>query len=233
MAQLDLELAATSLTESIQLSLATGQRLAIARGIDSFAALAVLEDDLARAVKLAGAASALRAAGHGLSGSAQARLESLKDNARRALGAARADALVAEGAGLSAHEAVAYALGLRDGAEEAAEPQGPAEPRQQPRPEARANGPAASPRGAANGASRSRAAPLPGLVSASGVLTARELEIARLIARGLSNRGIAAELTISPATAARHVANIFGKLGFTSRAQVAAWAAERESGTHR
>ena len=42
MAQLDLELAATSLTESIQLSLATGQRLAIARGIDSFAALAVL-----------------------------------------------------------------------------------------------------------------------------------------------------------------------------------------------
>ncbi|MGH3411049.1 MAG: response regulator transcription factor, partial [Streptosporangiaceae bacterium] len=72
-----------------------------------------------------------------------------------------------------------------------------------------------------------------GLVSASGVLTAREMEIARLIARGLSNRGIADELTISPATAARHVANIFGKLGFTSRAQVAAWAAEREPGTHR
>ncbi len=55
LAQLDLELAAASLTESIQLSLATGQRLAIARGIDAFAALAVLEDDLARAVKLAGA----------------------------------------------------------------------------------------------------------------------------------------------------------------------------------
>jgi len=38
------------------------------------------------------------------------------------------------------------------------------------------------------------------------------------------------ELVISPATAARHVANIFTKLGFTSRAQVAAWAAQRESG---
>ena len=61
-------------------------------------------------------------------------------------------------------------------------------------------------------------------------LTAREREIAALIARGLSNRGIADELVISPATAARHVANIFAKLGFSSRAQVAAWAAQRESG---
>jgi DNA-binding NarL/FixJ family response regulator len=58
--------------------------------------------------------------------------------------------------------------------------------------------------------------------SASG-LTAREQEIAQLIARGLSNRGIAEELFISPATAARHVANILAKLGLNSRAQVAAW----------
>ena len=55
------------------------------------------------------------------------------------------------------------------------------------------------------------------------VLTPRELEIAQLIARGLSNRAIADELVISPATAARHVANILIKLGFSSRAQVAAW----------
>src|SRR5262249_36981371 len=54
MAETDLELAATSLAESIQLSLATGQRQAIARGIDAFAALALLEDDLPRAVRLAG-----------------------------------------------------------------------------------------------------------------------------------------------------------------------------------
>ena len=64
-------------------------------------------------------------------------------------------------------------------------------------------------------------------------LTAREREIAALIARGLSNRGIADELVISPATAARHVANIFTKLGFSSRAQVAAWAAQREPGGDR
>ena len=47
-----------------------------------------------------------------------------------------------------------------------------------------------------------------------------------LIARGLSNRAIAEELVISPATAARHVANILGKLGLNSRAQVAAWTAD-------
>ena len=40
--------------------------------------------------------------------------------------------------------------------------------------------------------------------------------------RGLSNQAIADELVISRATAARHVANIFTKLGFTSRAQLAA-----------
>ena len=55
-------------------------------------------------------------------------------------------------------------------------------------------------------------------------LTPREHEIVRLIARGLSNREIADELVISPATAARHVANILAKLGFSSRTQVASWA---------
>jgi RNA polymerase sigma factor (sigma-70 family) len=55
-------------------------------------------------------------------------------------------------------------------------------------------------------------------------LTRREHEIVRLIARGLSNREIADELVISPATAARHVANIMAKLGFSSRTQVASWA---------
>ena len=55
-------------------------------------------------------------------------------------------------------------------------------------------------------------------------LTPREHEIVRLIARGLSNREIADELVISPAAAARHVANIMAKLGFSSRTQVASWA---------
>ncbi|MFI6318575.1 ATP-binding protein [Nonomuraea sp. NPDC050556] len=57
-------------------------------------------------------------------------------------------------------------------------------------------------------------------------LTAREREIAKLVARGLSNRAIADELVISPATSARHVANILAKLSFSSRAQIAVWATE-------
>ena len=67
-------------------------------------------------------------------------------------------------------------------------------------------------------------APAPS-VAAPPSLTPREREITALIARGYSNKGIAEELVISPATAARHVANILAKLGFTSRAQIAAWAA--------
>jgi predicted ATPase/DNA-binding CsgD family transcriptional regulator len=57
-----------------------------------------------------------------------------------------------------------------------------------------------------------------------GGLTPRERQIAALIAKGRSNKAIGQELAISPATAARHVANMLLKLGFNSRAQVAAWA---------
>jgi predicted ATPase/DNA-binding CsgD family transcriptional regulator len=60
-----------------------------------------------------------------------------------------------------------------------------------------------------------------------GSLTPRELEIAALVADGYSNKAIAEELVISPATVARHVANIMTKLGFRSRAQIAAWTADR------
>ena len=49
--------------------------------------------------------------------------------------------------------------------------------------------------------------------------------MARLLARGRSNKEIAAELVISQRTAEGHVERILTKLGFTSRAQVAAWVA--------
>jgi membrane-bound serine protease (ClpP class) len=58
-------------------------------------------------------------------------------------------------------------------------------------------------------------------------LTRREREIAMLIARGLTNRQISAELVIAETTADRHVSNILGKLGFGSRTQVAVWVAEQ------
>jgi DNA-binding CsgD family transcriptional regulator len=60
------------------------------------------------------------------------------------------------------------------------------------------------------------------------MLTPREREVVALVASGRSNKAIAEELFISPATAARHVANILAKLGFNSRSQIAAWAADRQ-----
>ena len=70
-----------------------------------------------------------------------------------------------------------------------------------------------------------RPAPGPAGAPAPGGLTPREREIVALIVQGRSNKAIGEELVISPATAARHIANILLKLGFSSRAQVAAWAA--------
>jgi non-specific serine/threonine protein kinase len=57
----------------------------------------------------------------------------------------------------------------------------------------------------------------------SSPLTPREREVAALIARGHSNREIAAALVISPHTAERHVEHILAKLDASSRAEVAAW----------
>jgi predicted ATPase/DNA-binding CsgD family transcriptional regulator len=58
-------------------------------------------------------------------------------------------------------------------------------------------------------------------------LTAREREVAALVTQGLTNRQIAAKLVVTERTAETHVQNILNKLGFTSRAQVAAWAVEQ------
>ena len=65
-------------------------------------------------------------------------------------------------------------------------------------------------------------------VAAGPRLTRREREIADLIMTGASNKDIASALVISPRTAEGHVVHILDKLGFTSRAQIAAWAS-RES----
>lgn len=59
------------------------------------------------------------------------------------------------------------------------------------------------------------------------VLSPREREVARLLALGLTNRAISAELSIAIGTVERHVANILAKLGFGSRAQIAVWAVEQ------
>jgi DNA-binding NarL/FixJ family response regulator len=62
-----------------------------------------------------------------------------------------------------------------------------------------------------------------GAESGSSTLTPREHEVARLIARGYTNRQIANELVLTPGTVANHVAHILHKLECTSRIQVAIW----------
>jgi DNA-binding CsgD family transcriptional regulator len=59
-------------------------------------------------------------------------------------------------------------------------------------------------------------------------LTAREVEVLRLVASGKTNRAIAAELVISEKTVARHVSNIFAKLDLSSRAAATAYAYEHD-----
>jgi DNA-binding NarL/FixJ family response regulator len=63
-----------------------------------------------------------------------------------------------------------------------------------------------------------------GRQAASHALSPRELAVVRLLAAGSSNREIATELTISEHTVARHVQNIFAKLGVSSRTAAAAHA---------
>ena len=58
-------------------------------------------------------------------------------------------------------------------------------------------------------------------------LTKRERQVADLVAEGLTNREIAARLVISPRTAQGHVEHLLTKLGFTSRAMIAAWVVEQ------
>lgn len=66
--------------------------------------------------------------------------------------------------------------------------------------------------------------PAPSVAHADGVaLSGRQLEVAQLVATGLSNAKVAAALSISPNTVARHLENIYDRLGMRSRTALARW----------
>ena len=62
----------------------------------------------------------------------------------------------------------------------------------------------------------------------AGLLTARELEVLRLLATGVTNKAIAAELFVSQKTVSRYLSNIFTKLGVETRAAATAYAYEHD-----
>ena len=200
--QSDFGAARKHLAESLQLSYASGSRIGMARGLEVLARLAVLEGDPATGVSLAGAVTTLRREAH-LPPVPGARTQRLLDSAA-GLGQHAVDRLWAEGAAMTPAEAVRMALGD--------EARGPAAGWQ------------AGDETAALQPASSQPAAQPVAAGPAGGLTAREREVVALLAAGLSNRAIAGELFITPATAARHVANILAKLDFSSRSQVAAWA---------
>jgi DNA-binding NarL/FixJ family response regulator len=69
--------------------------------------------------------------------------------------------------------------------------------------------------------------PAPGADGSDLGLSERELEVCRLIARGLSNGEIAAQLYVSEATVKTHVAHVLSRLGLRDRVQVTVFAYER------
>ena len=237
-----LALARPHLAESLRLSQLTGARIGVARGLEAFAALCYQEEQGFReepgvrevpgaregqgrlAVLLSAAAAALREAA-GLPAAPAQRTQQYLD-AAGGLGHQALTELWEQGLGLSPDAAVTLALSSgppgtvnspasgdeRDDEVAAGSPDTPRLPLSPPPPLAP---PSLTP--------PSLAGPSP--LNPPSSLTPREREITALIAQGHRNKGIADELMISPATAARHVANILSKLGFTSRAQIAAWAA--------
>src|SRR5205823_13993476 len=82
--------------------------------------------------------------------------------------------------------------------------------------------------GAAPDAARVAALAAPDRARGPRGLTQRELEVLRLVAAGKSNRQIAGSLVVSEHTAARHLQNIFGKLGVSSRTAATAFAFEHD-----
>jgi DNA-binding CsgD family transcriptional regulator len=82
--------------------------------------------------------------------------------------------------------------------------------------------------GAATDIARLEAASGAAAKAPSTVLTAREVEVLRLVATGKTNRVIAEALGISEKTVARHVSNMFMKLGLSSRAAATAYAYQND-----
>jgi len=203
LAQGDLDAARSSLAQSVRLSLGTGQRLGCARGLAALAAVSAAEHDTERAVTVAAAALSLCEVVGAATASAVRRIEELVAAAKTQLSPAQVTSLIGEGRALSPHQALSLVTSAAASTTTTTAADRPARHATRSEP--------------ADRVKPDRTPVWP------GPLSDREQEVAMLVARGLSNRAIGEKLFITQATAARHVANIFVKLGFSSRSQVASW----------
>jgi DNA-binding CsgD family transcriptional regulator len=184
-----LEIAALAIDEAMRLYRESDDQDGLARGLATFAVLALTRGRPSSAARLFGAVEArLRLIGNRFAEPELSRYERAERETASALGAARFDELANEGQRWSLDALIDDA---RQTDAEVAE------------------------------ASRRREVVAN---TASAMLTPRELEVVRLVAGGMSDREIGVALGISHSTAARHLANVFGKLGVNSRTAVAAYA---------
>ncbi|WP_225929007.1 ATP-binding protein [Rhodococcus opacus] len=201
----DQALAVARLREALPLYDARGFVEGIAMCCEGLALTAAAAGDAVRAATLRGAAEAAwRSAAAPFPRAVVRSLgaEGIGEEIRAALGDRSYGAAFARGSGFTIVETVRYAVGDQD--------------------------PPSAGRSTRKAVTRSSARTGSGVAS-STPLTARESEVAELIAEGLSNREIAERLVIAQRTAEGHVERILTKLGLRSRAQVAAQLAARRS----
>jgi DNA-binding CsgD family transcriptional regulator len=180
--------------ESLQIQRDIGNKRGIAALLEAFAALAFAEQQLLQSVSLLGAASALRQSiAAPLSIRERGSYEQLVIDLRTGLGQATFSAAWHTGQHLSTEQAIALAQDSTQLKQLDIEPQQVVRPEQPP-------------------AAKQR--DLMGL-------TAREIDVLRLVAQGMTDAEVGEKLVISPRTVNGHLSSIYSKLGVTSRTAAA------------
>jgi predicted ATPase/class 3 adenylate cyclase/DNA-binding CsgD family transcriptional regulator len=199
--------AAEAYRKCISLARKTGYRWAVAEGLIGIGALSAAKGETALGARLLTAADTLLAKiDYKIPSDERTYLDRLVDSLRRSMAPDEFETASSQGRHMSMEQAVESAqLALSD-AEHAADSF----------PTGQAPQPSSIDRRTPQVAPRKKSSP---------VLSQREREVAALVAQGCTNREIAETLGIAEKTANAHIQNILNKLGFNSRAQIAAWAA--------
>jgi predicted ATPase/DNA-binding CsgD family transcriptional regulator len=199
--------------QSLALYRVQGYKDGIAEDLAGLAEVASLTRQPERAARLCGAVEALREASHtSLPPLRRAAYDRIVGGIRAQLDDAAFAEAWAQGRAMELSQAIALAIETRDTSPTAtARPQASEEE---------------APSDLPPGALSQPLSPRRALRQQFGGLTAREREVARLVAQGKSNRAIAGELVVGVSTVEAHITHIFTRLGFSSRAQIAAWAVD-------